>query len=186
MKWLTRILGRGSAAHTDSRGEADSDFENVRLPAAIPSTASDEDIKVLIRAWVAALGSQDYAAALSMIWPVVLRGSGSLNHKRHRIWTPRVLEAVVNNYGVSEPVEGLDFKHLVAPVDARLRDAFEEGLEIDREPFVHFGQHYLGTIHVPIPLVYETGVDMSDMTARFFLKPVDGGMVLLLHDIHVL
>lgn len=75
-----------------------------------------------------------------MIWPVVLRGSGSLNHRRDRTWTPRLLEAVVNNYGVAESMEGLEFKHVVAPLDDTMRNAFEEGLQVDRQPFIHFGQ----------------------------------------------
>jgi hypothetical protein len=44
-----------------------------------------------------------------------------------------------------------------------------------------------GVAELQATQVYETSVGLSDMTARLFLKPVDGGgMVLVLHDIHVL
>jgi hypothetical protein len=117
MKWFKRSWG------THARARVDPSVATVRQPAPTPGDASDEDIKAIIREWIAALASQDYVRALAMIWPVVLRGSGSLNHERDQTWTPQLLEAVVNNYGVA---------------------------------------------------------------ARLFLRSVDGGMVLVLHDIHVL
>jgi hypothetical protein len=156
-------------------------------PDPIPVAASDEDLKELVRHWVTALAQQDYATAVGMVWPVVLPQNGSVSRKKEQIWTPRLLEAVINNYGIPEPLEGQTDKLVVAPLDADLRGAFEANLRVDREPFTEFGAHYLGTIHVDLPLVYPTRIDVSDLTARFFLKPVsEDAMVLMLFDVHVM
>jgi hypothetical protein len=62
---------------------------------------------------------------------------------------------------------------------------------IDRPPRIH-SAHRTRTSSLrmrtfDLPLVYATGIELSDLTARFFLKPVgEDAMVLVLLDIHVM
>jgi hypothetical protein len=152
-----------------------------------PIGTSDEDLKKVIRLWVASLAEEKFDQALELISPAVPPGGGSLDHQEVPAWTEQVLEAVINNYGLSEPLEGLDYKHTVAPLDADMREAFEEQLHVDRRPFRVFGETFVGMIHVDLPIAYQDRVGMSDLTARFYLRPVDEThMVLMLLDIHVL
>jgi hypothetical protein len=153
----------------------------------LPISASDEDVKNVIRQWVGLLAGEQYDKALELISPAVLPGSGSLNHKAAPRWTAHLLEAVIIHYGVSEPLDDPTHKFKVAPVDASLQEMFEARLEVDRQHFNEFGQSYVGTIHVDLPLIYEDRVSLSDLTARFYLSPIGGAeMVLVLLDIHVL
>jgi hypothetical protein len=153
----------------------------------LPIDTSDEDLKTVIRLWVASLAEEKFDQALELISPAVPPGGGSLDHKDVPEWTEQVLEAVINNYGLSEPLEGLDHKYTVAPLDADMRKAFEEQLHVDRQHFKAFGETFVGMIHADLPIVYEDRVGMSDLTARFYLRPLDEThMVLMLLDIHVL
>jgi hypothetical protein len=163
--------------------------ENARIVSMrkLPIDASDEDLKEIIRLWVASLAEGKFYQALELISPAVPPGGGSLDHKEVPEWTEQVLEAVISNYGLTEPLEGLDYKYTVAPLDADMRKAFEERLHVDRQHFKVFAETFVGMIHVDLPIVYEDSVRMSDLTARFYLRPVDEThMVLMLLDIHVL
>lgn len=152
-----------------------------------PIGTSDEDLKKVIRLWVASLAEEKFDQALELISPTVPPGSGSLDHKDVPEWTAQVLEAVINNYGLLEPIQGLDYKYRVASLDADMRKTFEEQLLVDRQHFKEFGETFVGMIHVDLPIAYEDRVGMSDLTARFYLRPVDEThMVLTLLDIHVL
>jgi hypothetical protein len=153
----------------------------------LPIDTSDEDLKKLIRLWVASLAEGQFDQAMDLISPTVPPGGGTLDHREVPEWTERVLEAVINNFGLSEPLERWDYKYAVAPLDAGMREAFEEQLQVDRRPFKEFGEAYVGIIYVDLPIVYPDRVGLSDLTARFYLRPVDEThMVLLLLDIHVL
>jgi hypothetical protein len=187
LDWWNRWLRRVAREPTPS-DDLDAFLEaSVPPPQPIPVAISDEELKHIVRRWVEALARLQYAEAVAMTWPVVLEQNGSVSRKKQKVWTPRLLEAVVNNYGVPEPLEGETHKYAVAPLDARVREAFEAHLRVDREPFSEFGQHYLGAIHVDLPLVYPTGAELSDLTARLFLRPVSkDAMVLVLLDIHVM
>jgi hypothetical protein len=154
---------------------------------AFPISASDEDLKSVIRLWIACLAAGRYDEALELTWPVVLRGSGSLDHREVSAWTAPLLEAVINNYGLPEPLECSPHKFTVAPVDATMQEAFEKQLNVDRQYFKEFDQEYVGTVHVDLPLVYQDRVALSDLTARFYLCPVsESAIALILLDIHVL
>jgi hypothetical protein len=67
--------------------------------------ASDEGIKNFVRRWVALLAEQNYVEAAAMFSNEVIPANGSINVKEHSRWTPQLLEAVINNYGLEEPVE---------------------------------------------------------------------------------
>jgi hypothetical protein len=150
-------------------------------------SASDEDVKNVIRQWVGFLAGEQYDKALELISPAVLPGSGSLDHKAAPRWTAQLLEAVINHYGLPEPVDDSTHRYKVAPVDASLQAMFEARLDVDRQHFKASGQTYVGTIHVDLPLIYEDRVSLSDLTARFYLSPItEAEMVLALLDIHVL
>lgn len=157
----------------------------------LPLTASDEEVKEVVRHWVALLAEEDYAAAVEMISPEVLPANGSVDFKDAAEWTPELVQAVINHFGTPEPIEGEEHIYTVVPVvvdgDDSLQEDFEKRLQVDRGSFCQFGQEYVGGVHVGLPLAHEEGEWVSDLTARFFLRPLDENeMVLVLEDIHVM
>ena len=155
----------------------------------LPLEATDEEIKDFVRAWVALLAEGRYADALEMILPEVLSGGGSVDKQDAEQWTPELIEAVISNYGLPEPIEGEEHKYKVVPVvipdDDSMQEAFENKLQIYRQEFTNDGREYVGSVRVDLPLAYEDGDALSDLTAQFFFLSTDDGIVLALLDIHV-
>lgn len=102
----------------------------------IPETIQDEEgvereIKNFVTGWVGLLAEQRYSEALEPLSPEVPRGSGSVDSRKSRDWTPQLLEAVIANYGTPNPVEGQPQSYAVVPLDISLRDVFEANLSVD-------------------------------------------------------
>ncbi|MBW3635751.1 MAG: hypothetical protein KY445_04695 [Armatimonadetes bacterium] len=158
------------------------------IPADESSERSIErQIRSFIRHWVGLLASDKYEDAVDLILPEIPGASGSVNSSEATERTPELLKAVITNYGTPEPWEGQDQTYKVVPIDDFLRKDFEAGLNIEFRPFEMLGKNYLGGIHVDLPLNYEEGNAVGDLTARFYFQRVSKDeMALVLHDIHML
>jgi hypothetical protein len=156
---------------------------------SVPIDATDEEIKNVVREWVALLAEQKYAEALEMLSPEVLSGNGSIDKRDAEWWTPELIEVVIGNYGLPEPIEGEEHKYEVVPVvipdDDSMQEAFENKLQVYRREFTEDGHKYVGSVRVDLPLAYEEYDALSDLTAKFFLRSANDEIVLVLVDIHV-
>jgi hypothetical protein len=153
----------------------------------LPITASDEEIKQLVRDWVGLLAEEKYAQAVDMISAEVPEGSGSVDSRQVAAWTPELLQNVISNYGIPEPWEGQEQVYRVVPIAAAFEQLFEDLLKVDRDDDFQDDDADIGMIHVDLPLNYVEGDGLSDLTARFDLCRINKNeMVLVLHDIHVL
>ena len=150
-------------------------------------TASDEEIKQLVRDWVWLLAEENYIQAVELISPEIPEGSGSVNSRQATQWSPELLRKVINNYGIPEPWEGQEQVYCVVPVTPSIQGVFEDFLTVDREDDFESDDADIGMIHVNLPLNYTDGDGLSDLTARFELCRINhNAMVLVLLDIHVL
>ena len=151
----------------------------------IPLTASVREIKEVVRLWVARLAEEKYDEAFAMILPEVPPCSGSLD-KETTEWTPDLLRAVINNYGLPTPTVGQEQIYKVVAVQKPFKTWFEKKLRVHRGKFEEFDQLFLGNVRVDLPLNFESGDGVSDLTAEFFLRQVSATeMALVLLDIHV-
>lgn len=154
-----------------------------------PNGVSAEQVRADLLGWLDMLAAGRYADAVDFLSPEIPDGSGSTNEAR---WTPELLESVISNYGLDQPIEGEDWRYRVAPLTDELLPMFDEHLDIDLdfemgEGSTADGSRLAGAIHADVPLVYEDGPAMSDLTARFLFKHFpDGRTALVLLDIHVL
>jgi hypothetical protein len=152
-----------------------------------PHDVSAEQVRTDLLDWLNMLAEGRYADAVDFLSPEIPDGSGSTDETR---WTPALLESVIANYGLDEPMEGEDWRYRVAPLTNELLPMFIDDLDIDLEMWessMADGSRLAGAIHADMPLVYEDGPAMSDLTARFTFKHFpDGRMALVLLDIHVM
>lgn len=154
-----------------------------------PNDVSAEQVRAALLGWLDMLAAGRYADAVDFLSPEIPDQSGSTDETR---WTPELLESVISNYGVEEPIEGEDWRYRVAPLTDELLPLFDERLDIDTdfrlwEGSTPDGSRLSGAIHADVPLVYEDGPAMSDLTARFTFKHFpDGRIALVLRDIHVM
>lgn len=153
----------------------------------ISMSASDEEIKQIIRKWLLLLAQEEYDAAVEMISPEILPFNGSVDVKHHQYWTAALLASVINNYGLPFPLEGQERIWKVVPIEDTFRQEFEDYLDVDRESFERLDEFFCGGIQVDLPLDLSDGNGKSDLTAQFLLREIEQGkMVLVLEDIHVL
>lgn len=147
----------------------------------LSQSSTDEEVKEVIRRWVALLGDGDYHGAVDMLWP-------EIPHEDYGIttWTPALLRDLIRYYGLTEPLEGDDYEYDVIPLTVELLDAFERHLSIEHWPY-HDTHNLWGGVYVDLPLNLRESTGISDLTARFDLKPINANqMVLVLEDVHVL
>lgn len=152
-----------------------------------PKGVSAGQVRCELLGWLNMLAAGRFADAVDFLSPEIPGGSGSTNEPR---WTPELLESVIANYGVDEPIEGEDWRYRVAPLTSDLLPMFDKHLDIDFEMWegeTADGSRLAGAIQADMPLTFEDGPAMSDLTARFMFKHFpDGQMALVLLDIHVL
>jgi hypothetical protein len=157
------------------------------LVREIPITVSDEEIKEILSGWVDLLAQGRFDDAVAMLSPEVLPANGSVNEKEYPQWTGELVEAVIRNYGLPEPYEGQDEFYKVVPVEEAFREFFEDQFYIERTPRDLFQHTYCGDAEFRLPLNYEEGNGVGDLTARFLFREISGDkMVLVLLDIHML
>jgi hypothetical protein len=152
-----------------------------------PKGTTEDAVKAHVRDWVGLLAEGRLSEAVDFISPEIPEGSGATSTAR---WTSDLLEAVIGNYGLEEPFDGDDWRYRVAPLSVDLVESFNRSLDVNFEMWERTGPdgaRLAGAIHVDLPLIYEDGPSMSDLTARFMFKHLaDGGTALVLLDVHVL
>jgi hypothetical protein len=152
-----------------------------------PSTVTEEEMRAQFRQWIELLAQQRYEEAVDWLSPEIPHGSGSTSQS---FWVPELLESVIANYGLDEPVEGEEWRYTVAPLTDELRDIFEASMRVEFDMWDQVGPDGLrlaGAAHVDLPLIYDDGPGMSDLTAQFMFKHLsDGSKAIVLLDIHVL
>jgi hypothetical protein len=148
---------------------------------------SAEQVRAAMLDWIGMLAAGRFAEAVDFLSPEIPEGSASTNEMR---WTPGLLESVIANYGHEQPVEEDPRRLRVAPLTKDLLPLFDKELDIDFEMWESTaadGSRFAGAIHARMPIAYENGPAISDMTARFRFKHFpDGQMALVLLDIHVM
>jgi hypothetical protein len=152
-----------------------------------PATITEHEMRLHLREWVELLSQGRLHEAVEWLSPEIPDSSGSTSKT---VWTAELLEAVIANYGLDEPVEGDDWRYSVTPLTDELEATFHKCMRVDFDMWERLGADGLrlaGAAHVDLPLVYKDGPGMSDLTARFMLKHLQNGQrALVLLDIHVL
>lgn len=124
---------------------------------------SDAEIIAAIERWVDDLASYDYESAF-----------GRTEHDSYYGWTPALIEAVIQGYGLPEPAHDGPFV-----VTARLSASGQPRVIIERD---EAADDVLAHVSYDLPLNGE----WSDLTATFVVERRPSGAVIVLHEIHVL
>ena len=140
---------------------------------------SDEEIRKAVVEWSELLAQGKYAEALGM-FP---HTSDSFEFE----WTPEHLEDWISNYGCArKDYDSGEYRKVTSLFEQPDSEQFiRKAIEVDRENL--YGRNpgqYVGMVHYDdVPLDGEP----SDLTARFYIKKVDGSAITLeFLDIHVM
>ncbi len=127
----------------------------------LPSTVTDAELIAFVDEWAALLEQEDYDAAFAFTDHVPSMG-----------WTPELIRDAIKGYGDRDPGQRVTVQGVPSGVT--------QSKEVDRWPANAHG--VFGEIW------YDLNIDgkASDLTATFALKQVDGGVAVLLNDIHVM
>jgi hypothetical protein len=127
----------------------------------LPTTASDEELLHVIDAWVALLEAEDYQAAFNYT-----------EHDLEMGWTPELIREVIKSYGEAEPGQ-------------RVTLAGQSTDIAQRKEVLRWPPNALGEVG---EIWYDLNLDgfVSDLTARFRLCVSSEGVLVRLHDIHVM
>jgi hypothetical protein len=124
---------------------------------------TDDEILHLVEAWIDDLARGDSQSAFDRT-----------RHDPHFEWTPALIEAVINGYGLPEPhPSGTRYT-----VTIRTSALGAPRHEIDRSDAQ---APVLAYVRYDLPLNGE----WSDLTATFRVEDVDGSVDLVLEEIHV-
>ena len=128
------------------------------------SPVTDDEILRLVEAWIDDLTRGDYEAAFDRT-----------RHDPYYKWTPALIEAVIGGYGLPEPhPSGTRYV-----VTSRVSAHGTRHCGIDRD---NVRAPTRAHVHYDLPLNGE----WSDLTATFRVEDVEGSVVLVLEEIHVL
>lgn len=153
----------------------------------IPITATDEEIKQVMREWVDLLAQGRFDDAVAMLAPEFVHDNHYVDAGEPQVWTGALVEALIRNYGFLEETELQDGFYKVVSVDEDIREEFEHHLTIYRKPIELAGQMYFGWADAHLPLEDEEGLYYSDLSAQFCLREVSGDkLVLMLDNIHMM
>ena len=131
--------------------------------------ASAVEILELVRKWVAALASDDYAEAYRMT-----------AHDPYWQWTPELMRKTVAGCGLPEPcADGVI--HRVTSPEAAKGERARAAVTKYEEPRIDANGQIVGEVHFELPL----DGDWSDLTARFEILVNEDGLNLVLNEIHV-
>lgn len=162
----------------------------LQMPHAMkqfPSSVTEQEMRGHFRQWIELLSQHRYAEAVDWLSPEIPPGSGSTSQES---WTPDLLESVISNYGLEEPADGETWRYSVAPLTDDLLAAFEKSMRVDFDMWDQIapdGLRLAGAAHVDLPLIFDDGPGMSDLTARFMFKHLsDDQRAIVLLDLHVL
>ena len=127
----------------------------------LPEGAPDSAILAVVDGWAALLEAEQYGYAFA-----------ATEHDAALGWTPELIRQVITQYG--DAVAGQKVTVGGKPTDMGQRK------DVRRFPVNDRG--YAGDVW------YDLNIDgtISDLTASFGIRAVDGGLVLVLNDIHVM
>jgi hypothetical protein len=129
--------------------------------APLLAAVSDSELIAFIDRWAALLEREDYEAAFALTGHIPEMG-----------WTPTLIGEVIKGYGEASPGQKVTVKGVATDISQRK--------EVDRWPTNARGS--FGEIW------YDLNIDgeASDLTATFTLIWANGGVDVLLNDIHVM
>lgn len=147
----------------------------------LPITASKEEIRELVIEWNELLAQEKYREAMEMF---MLAEDNELD------WTPELLESAVYGYGCpgytreeAEKEFGSSDYKVTSILENPDREIIIDSIDISSD-YGWMGQNDIAVIHydnVPI------NGEMSDLTARFFVRKVnDDEITLAFIDLHVM
>jgi hypothetical protein len=125
--------------------------------------ATDAEIFQLVEAWIDDLARGDYKAAFART-----------KHDPYYGWTPELMEAVVNGYGLPEPHQS-GVRYLVTP-RAEARGRLHRAIDRSAPP-----ETAVPEVWHDLPL----NGDWSDLTVTFRVEETSRGIDLVLQQIHV-
>ena len=151
----------------------------------LPFESSDDQIRTLVIEWNELLAAREYAEALDLLHPCVW------DPQTCESWSPEILSKHISFRGGIVPVDERRFE-VTSYSEAKLPDWMREHeIEVDRHELREdgdIGDRYpagrpsVGIVHYDLTL---NGF-FTDLTARFNVRPVSGGIALELMDIHTL
>jgi len=121
--------------------------------------ATEDELIRYVDRWVSHLEQEDYDGAMRMI-------------DHDPAWTPELIRNIIKSYGEGNPSQR-------ATLEAAATDIHQRK-NVDRWDDAPNGS--LGEVW------YDLGIDgqTSDLTATFTIRERDGGLVLILNDVHVM
>ena len=126
--------------------------------------ASDLEIIQYVECWIAMLAMEDYESAYDFV-----------KHDPYYCWSPKLIEEVINGYGLPEPhPSGKVFK--VTPIDTATGSPPANDVERDV-----YEDNRIGYVLYDIPLNGE----WSDLSATFRLENSNSQLDVILEEIHV-
>ena len=127
----------------------------------LPIDSSDRDLIVFIDQWVVLLEQESYGEAFQFT-----------DHDPGTRWTPDLIRAVIKNYGNASPAQRVTLEG--KPTDIK-----------QRKEVTRWAQKRLKGLG---EIWYDLNIDgfASDLTATFWIVPIEKGIVLRLDDIHVM
>lgn len=143
----------------------------------LPASADEESILDSIRTWVGCLARLDYETAHGLTGHEAY--FYNLDGQKERFaWTPDHMREVIEGYGQPDP--DAEIKYQVTPIsEAHCDSKPEQCVDWCDAPLA---DSRIGLVYFDLPLNGE----WSDLTAIFDLRKVDGALVLVLDDIHVM
>lgn len=135
-------------------------FEPGRM-TPLPATATDEELIAFIDEWAELLEQEDYEAAFAFT-----------DHVPGTRWTPELIRDAIRSHGPADPDQRVTLHGV--PIETTQRK------EVDHwttSPNGCFGEVWYGL-----------NIDgrATDLTATFVLQQVEGGIAVLLDDIHAM
>ena len=143
----------------------------VNIMKKLPLDATDSQLLDLVHSWVDALAKEDYEFAYHIT-----------AHDRYYQWTPKLIEKVIQGYGLPEPrSDGLVFQ--VTEIESASGNQPRHYVEFFDEPIKIDGsnQKAVGEIWFDLPL----NGKWSDLTATFEIRQDHTATVLVLNEVHV-
>jgi hypothetical protein len=128
-------------------------------------SATDDEIRDVVDRWVTLLAQEDYERAFALT-----------RHDAYFGWTPKLIESVINGYGLPEPHPSGEVFRVTDPKTAK---GGPVRAEVEREDGP---EGCRGRVYYDLPLNGE----WSDLTAIFRLEHDREQLVVVLEEIHVL
>ena len=139
---------------------------------SFPLNATDEQLLMAVDHWIGLLAEERYEEAFKLLY---------LNSPLDDGWSPDLIRALVQNYGISEPCR--DGKvHRVTPIAQTSGGRPNPCRMVFRYDDDNGAKGLEGYIHFDLPLDGE----WSDVTASFDIWRIEDKLVLHLEDMHVL